>query len=447
MVRPDPFPFVKVVFIGPFFRNLKFESQMIKTRPQLRILHVLGQRPDATGSGIYLQAIMREAAARGHDNIMIAGIQSDNEAELHGVAPEQCRFVRFNGADLPFAIPGMTDIMPYPSTRFADLSVSERDMYETVFARVLTETVAAFRPHIIHSHHLWLISSLARRLFPQIPVVASCHGTDLRQFQNCPHLRSRVLSGCRDLDAALALSAPQAGDIARLYQLPQERVIVAGAGYSDTFFTPGEKAVPPPLQVVYAGKLWNAKGLPWLLKALQMIATPEWQLHLVGGGSGREKEACLRLAQALGERVLVHGQIPQARLAALFQQAHIFVLPSLFEGLPLVVLEALASGCRVVATDLPGVMEVLGDVCSDDITLVRTPRLRNMDQPYPEDLPAFERDLARALEIQMARALQRPWIDLASIEDTLAAYTWRGIFAKVEKVYSDVLAKKKIREA
>jgi glycosyltransferase involved in cell wall biosynthesis len=411
---------------------------MMKTRPPLRILHVTGQRPDATGSGIYLQAIMREAAARGHDNVMIAGIQSDKDAELHGIAPEQCRFVRFEGADLPFAIPGMTDIMPYPSTRFVDLTASERNMYETAFARVLTETVADFQPHIIHSHHLWLVSSLARRLFPQIPVVATCHGTDLRQFQNCPHLRRRVLSGCRDLDAALALSAPQAADIAQLYQLLPERVTVVGAGFSDTLFKPGEKAAPPPVQVVYAGKLWNAKGLPWLLKALKTIAIPEWQLHLVGGGSGREKEICLRSAQALGARVRIQGQVPQTRLAAIFQQAHIFALPSLFEGLPLVVLEALASGCRVVATDLPGVMEVLGDVRNDAITLVRTPRLRNMDQPYPEDLPAFERGLARALETQMKRALQSPRIDLAAIEDKLAAFTWRGIFAKIEKVYDDV---------
>lgn len=420
---------------------------MIRTPTQLRILHVLGQRPDATGSGIYLQAMMREAAARGHDNVMIAGIQPGNEAELNGVTPDQCRFVRFNGADLPFLIPGMTDIMPYPSVRFADLTTSERDMYETVFARVLTETVADFRPHIIHSHHLWLISSLARRLFPQIPVVASCHGTDLRQFNNCPHLRPRVLRGCRDLDAALALSAPQATEIATLYQLPQERVIVTGAGYSDTIFTPGDKATPPPLQLVYAGKLWNAKGLPWLLKALQTITAPEWQLHLVGGGSGREKEECLLLAQSLGERVIVHGPIPQARLAALFQQAHIFVLPSLFEGLPLVVLEALASGCHVVATDLPGVMEVLGDVRSDDITLVPTPRLKNMDQPYPEDLPAFEQNLARALEIQLGQARQQPRIDFGAIEDTLAAFTWRGVYTKVEKVYDEVLAKRNVRQA
>ena len=416
---------------------------MIKTRPRLRILHVLGQRPDATGSGVYLQAIMREAAAFGHENIMIAGIQSDSEAELHGVAPDQCRFVRFNGADLPFAIPGMTDIMPYPSTRFADMSAADLDRYETVFARILTETVAVFRPDIIHSHHLWLVSALVRRLFPRIPVVASCHGTDLRQFQNCPHLQRRVLNGCRDLDTALALSRPQAADIERFYRLPPERVIVAGAGYSEALFTPGDKPIPPPVQVAYAGKLWNAKGLPWLLKALKTIAGPEWRLHLVGGGRGRETEECLRLAQALGERVLIHGQIPHARLAAIFQQAHIFVLPSLFEGLPLVVLEALASGCRVVATDLPGVLEVVGDVRTEYITMVRTPRLRNMDQPYPEDLADFEQDLARALETQMAGAIQHPRIDLSPIENKLAAFTWRGIFTKVQKVYFDVLRDKR----
>mgnify|MGYP001818176968 FL=1 len=406
---------------------------------KLKILHVLGQRPDATGSGIYLQSMMREAAAAGHDNVMIAGIQPDRDAELHGVAPEQCRFVRFNGDDIPFRIPGMTDIMPYPSTRFIDLSAAEIDAYEAVFKRVLTDTVAEFHPDIIHTHHLWLVSSLVRRLFPHIPVVTTCHGTDLRQFQNCVHLRDKVLRGCRHLNAALALSAGQKKDIEELYQLPPERVVVCGAGYNDGMFTAGVKPAPRPVQIVYAGKFWNAKGLPWLLKALKRIETTEWRLHMVGGGSGPENDECLRLANALGERVTVHGLIPQDRLAAIFKQAHLFVLPSFFEGLPLVVLEALASGCRVIANDLPGVKAVLGDVAADFITLVPTPRLKNMDRPYPEDLPAFVQAMVRALEFQMAGALRQPDIDPAPIADKLAAFTWRGVFAQVEKVYLGVM--------
>ena len=406
---------------------------------KLKILHVLGQRPDATGSGIYLQSMMREAAAAGHDNVMIAGIQSDRDAELHGVTPNQCRFVRFNGEDLSFRIPGMTDIMPYPSTRFIDLSAAEIDAYEAVFKRVLTETVADFHPDIIHTHHLWLVSSLVRRLFPDIPVVTTCHGTDLRQFQNCVHLRDKVLQGCRRLNAALALSAAQKKDIEQLYQLPPEKVVVCGAGYNDGMFTVGTKPVPRPVQLVYAGKFWNAKGLPWLLEALKNIESPEWQLHMVGGGSGPENDECLRLANALADRVMVHGLIPQTRLAAIFKQAHLFVLPSFFEGLPLVVLEALASGCRVIANDLPGVKAVLGNVAVDFITLVPTPRLKNMDQPYPEDLPMFVQALVRALEFQMAGALRQPDIDPAPIADKLAAFTWRGVFAQVEKIYRGVM--------
>jgi hypothetical protein len=113
-------------------------------KPRLKILHLLGQRPDSTGSGIYLQSMMREAAKCGHDNFMIAGIQPESKPELHGISLDQCRFVRFDGGDIPFKIPGMTDIMPYPSTRFVDLSPDEIDTYEAAFKQALIETAARF---------------------------------------------------------------------------------------------------------------------------------------------------------------------------------------------------------------------------------------------------------------------------------------------------------------
>ena len=410
---------------------------------KMRILHVLSQRPDSTGSGIYLQSIMREAARRGHENFMVAGIQPGKEVELHGVSRDQCRLVRFKGDDIPFLIPGMSDVMPYPSRRFSDLSEGDIGTYEAAFSRVLTETAADFNPDIIHCHHNWLVSSLARRLFPDIPVVTTCHGTDLRQFQNCPHLRERVLSGCSHLDAAMVLRGDQKNFLEEHYGLSPEKVVVTGAGYNDAVFTPGDKPAAPPVQLVYAGKLSNAKGVPWLLKALKQVPSRDWLMNLVGGGKGsREGDECVRLAGELGGRVVLHGQMPQSRLADIFKQSHIFVLPSFFEGLPLVVLEALASGCRVIATDLPGVMEVVGDVDVEYVTRVETPRLRKTDQPYPEDLPAFVRNMARAIESQIVMAMDNPRIDLSFIEDKLAGFTWKGVFNRVEKVYFDVLKAK-----
>ena len=406
---------------------------------KLKILHILSQRPDSTGSGIYLQAMLREAAACGHDNFLVAGIQSDWPAELDCIDEDQCRFLRFGNADVSCRIVGMSDVMPYDSTRFCDLSDSQLDEYESAFSREVENAVIGFKPDIIHSHHLWIVSSLVRRLYPHVPMVTTCHGTDLRQFQNCPHLRERVLSGCRRLDAAMALSAAQKDDIVQLYGLPPGKVFVAGAGYNEKLFRPGLKPAPGPVILVYAGKLADAKGLPWLLRALGRIDSPEWRLHLVGGGSGEEKERCLALAAKLGERVKVHGAVSQLRLADIMRQSHIFVLPSFFEGLPLVLLESLASGCRIIANDLPGVAAIFGDVQAEFIRLVRTPRLRNLEKPYEEDEKAFEEDWVDALQAQIDAAHRRPQIDLAPIRDRMTSFSWKGIFEKVQAVYSQVV--------
>jgi glycosyltransferase involved in cell wall biosynthesis len=131
--------------------------------------------------------------------------------------------------------------------------------------------------------------------------------------------------------------------IAGLYHLPVTRIHVVGAGHNDRLFKPQEKPTPGPVQLVYAGKLSCAKGVPWFLRALSKIHALPWRLHLVGGGSGAERQACLRLADELGDRVKVHGAVNQQDLAAIMRQSHIFILPSFYEGLPLVVLEALGN--------------------------------------------------------------------------------------------------------
>jgi len=406
----------------------------------MKILHVLSQRPDSTGSGIYVQAMIREATACGYGNFLVAGLSSATHDDIQCIEKEKSIFVDFNTVDIPFRIPGMSDVMPYDSTRFCELSEEELGIYEKAFSESLQTAVDRFKPDVIHSHHLWIVSSITRRLFPDIPMVTSCHGSDLRQFQKCSHLRKKVLHGCRKIDVVLALSKAQKADIMRLYGFKPEQVFIVGAGYNDQLFYIDTKSPPDPVRIVYAGKLSNAKGVPWLLRAVRSIVSPSWQLHLLGSGSGDEKEYCLALAKDLGNKVQVHGALPQSSLARIMRDSHVLVLPSFFEGLPLVILEGLASGCRIVATDLPGTREIIGDSDSEFITLVKTPRLRCIDQPYREDELSFEQALQYSIQHQINAAHQGRGIDRSSIQDKLDSYTWRGVFKNVRKAYLRCLA-------
>ena len=147
----------------------------------MKILHLLSQRPEATGSGIYIQAMIREAARRGHENFLLAGVPQGEGPQPDGLGAAACEFVRFQGGDLPFAVVGMSDIMPYPSTRFADLSPLDVELYERCFADKLQEVVARIHPQLIHSHHLWLLTATARA-----SVAASAAGGHLPRLRPAP---------------------------------------------------------------------------------------------------------------------------------------------------------------------------------------------------------------------------------------------------------------------
>lgn len=406
----------------------------------VRILHLLSQRPDSTGSGIYIQALLRQARERGHENFLVAGIQAGLRPEVPGLDPGRLAFVEFGGPDISFPIVGMSDVMPYDSRRFRDLTEIELAEYEAVFASKLQKVVAAFQPDLIHSHHLWLLSSLARRLFPEVPLLASCHGSDLRQFRGCAHLRERVAAGCGRLDAVLALGEGMKQEIGQEYGLPAERIHVVGAGFDADLFRQGAKPKPDPVRLVYAGKLSRAKGVPWLLRALGRLEDSRWELDLVGSGGGAEGRECLELAAALGDRVRVHGARPQGELARIMGAAHVFLLPSFFEGLPLVLIEALASGCRVVTTELPGVRELLGANKPPAVAVVPIPRLKDSDIPVAEDEPRFEQALVAAIEEQMRRLRLGDEPVVTGLAPVIAARTWPAVFARIDEIYRAVRA-------
>ena len=374
---------------------------------------------------------MKHAARAGHENILIAGIQQGPRPKLQGVSEANCAYLFFESIDNPSMLIGMSDVMPYPTRTFRNLSGEEIEAYIKRFSSHLIDTVQRYKPQLIHSHHLWILTSLVKQLFPHMAVVASCHGSDLRQYEQCPHLRHQVGSGCQLLDAILTLSSEQKSQIVKQYRLPPEKIFVSGGGYDEAIFYGDSSPLNSKQTVIlYAGKLSRSKGVPWLLKALIGLSQHRFHLHLVGGGSGEEYDSCLKEAEHLQNRVTVHGIVSQQRLANLMRQSDVFVLPSLHEGLPLVVLEALACGCQVIATDLPGTRDIQQRLSCDNLVLVDKPLVRDIDATELEDERRFIEDLKAAITSTISDQ-SRTSKNMINLE----YYTWSEVFQRIEKIW------------
>src|SRR4051794_15754357 len=304
---------------------------------------------------------------------------------------------------------------------------------------------------LVHSH-TWYANTagLLASLVHGTPHVVTAHSLEPRRPWKADQLgggyrlsswveRTAYLAA----DAVIAVSAGMKDDVLAVYpELDPARVRVVHNGVDAEAYkpTPAPDVVrslgvdPDRPYALFVGRITRQKGVPHLLKAFEQLP-PEAGLVLCAGAADTPAErqqvadAVERLQAQRSGVVWIEQMLPREQLVPLISGATVFVVPSIYEPLGIVNLEAAACGTAVVASAVGGIPEVVDDG--------RTGLLVHYD---PADPAAFERGLAEAISELLRDPDRAAAMGAAGRERVLAEFGWPAIAQQTVEVYNTVLS-------
>jgi glycosyltransferase involved in cell wall biosynthesis len=265
-------------------------------------------------------------------------------------------------------------------------------------ARALRKQFQAQRPDVLQTFlfHANVLGRLAGR-WADVPTIVS--GIRVAERRGRGYLWIDRMTA-RWVDVHVCVSQSVAEFSRDQAGLPADRLEVIPNGVDLARF---EDAAPVDAQqlglrpgrrwVTFVGRLDRQKRIDWLLREASgwLTSAPQHDLLLVGDGPDREALVALARSLGLAERVCFMGW--RSDVAAIFAASDLLVLPSAWEGMPNVLLEAMASGLPVVATQAEGVVELLGPLA--ELQSVRLDDARG----FSERVAALLTDLEGAKEL------------------------------------------------
>ncbi len=224
----------------------------------------------------------------------------------------------------------------------------------------LARRLRAIRPAVLHTHNPapHRVGAAVRMLAPIPALVHSKHGRNYVAGEHNPSVLNRVAS--RISDIVVAVSEDAAGFARRYDGVPEGRLRVIRNGIDVAAFQgAGPRSGNGGPRAVCVARLNRVKDLPTLIHAVRHIVDkePRFTLDLVGDGPDRARVEDTIRFHGLGDRVRLLGFRDDVR--DLLARADVFLLSSISEGISLTLLEAMAAGLPVVATDVGGNSEVV----------------------------------------------------------------------------------------
>jgi glycosyltransferase involved in cell wall biosynthesis len=232
----------------------------------------------------------------------------------------------------------------------------------------LVELIRSYHIDLVHAHlfHANYLSRLAAHRVG-VPCIVSIHNTYTRpKFHRrvinwwlSKRKTAAIIAGSNDIrrdilrydhvKSALIEVIPNAVDLSRSRSQMTKNEVRAQLGIGSDAYVLGT-----------VGRLEEQKGHRFLLGAMDLLKQRGVVPVLLLIGNGREREALLEQAESLGIMDRVHFLGMREDLGDLFRAMDLFVMPSLWEGLSLAMLTAMAAGLPVIATNAGGVTDVLG---------------------------------------------------------------------------------------
>jgi glycosyltransferase involved in cell wall biosynthesis len=205
------------------------------------------------------------------------------------------------------------------------------------------------------------------------------------------------------------------------YHLDSDRVAYVPNGVERRFFVPRQYELREKLRLLYAGTWLDQRGIFYLRDALRNLAPRIPGLTMTIAGAGAPPQEILHFFGAdLAPRIAVRPVVPAERMPELYAEHDIFVFPSLMEGLPSVLLEAMAGGMPVITTETCG----MPDVVENDFNGLLIP---------PADAAALE---AAILQLANSVELRRKLGQAA--RESMERYTWERAARQLETLFRHV---------
>ncbi len=300
----------------------------------------------------------------------------------------------------------------------------------------LRNAIEALEPHPDVVHVNGLSYGYARRL-TNLPVVLTVHHCvrDAARASGMSLLRRAAMPGSeegplmsaierravRGSDKVIAISRFTKGRIAELYGVPLDTIDVVPNGraswpsVADT--SPLDISRP---MILFVGRLDDRrKGFDVLLKAFPQVAEAT-DATLIAVGRGDPAGWMRGLSSSLSSRIKFMGFIPSERLAGLYLQAELCIVPSRMEGYGLTVAEAMQAGRAVVASNVGAIPEILRD---------------ESQMVEPDNSGQLAQRIIGLLEDNTARRA----LELRNKKIGEALPTWDEVAAATEEIYSSIV--------